>query len=144
MSKYKVAWSKTYHVSGEVEIEAVSEAHAVQRVEDEMGGYEGSMQYDPKYDYIEVVEGEIPSLVKYEEMEQITREMAEEILDKARELGALSYPRDFDGAHHVAESRKDLPYDAMGDYSNIEPNKAQERLDKFNKDNPTDNLQDLI
>ncbi len=37
MSKYKVAWSKTYHVSGEVEIEAVSEAHAVQRVEDEMG-----------------------------------------------------------------------------------------------------------
>ncbi len=80
MSKYKVAWSKTYHVSGEVEIEAVSEAHAVQRVKDEMGGYEGSMQYDPKYDYIEVVEGEIPSLVKYEEMEQITREMAEEIL----------------------------------------------------------------
>jgi hypothetical protein len=114
MSKYKVAWSKTYHTSGEVEIEAVSEAHAVQKVEDEMGGYEGSMQYDPKYDYIEVV-GEVKS---------ITTQMCEDVLDKARELGALSYPRDFDGAHHV--------------------NKAQERLDKFNKDNPVDNLQDLM
>ena len=128
MSKYKVAWSKTYHVSGEVEIEAVSEAHAVQRVEDEMGGYEGSMQYDPKYDYIEVLEGEIPSIVKYEEMEQITREMADELLDKAQELGYRAcgkrWPSDFDGAHHV--------------------NKEQERLDNFNKNNPTNNLQDLI
>ena len=128
MSKYKVAWSKTYHVSGEVEIEAVSEAHAVQKVEDEMWGYEGSMQYDPKYDYIEVVEGEIPSLVKYEEMESITREMANDLLDKVTELGYRAcgkrWPSDFDGAHHV--------------------NKEQERLDKFNKDNPTDNLQDLM
>ncbi len=128
MSKYKVAWSKTYHVSGEVEIEAVSEAHAVQRVEDEMGGYEGSMQYDPKYDYIEVLEGEIPSIVKYEEMEQITREMADELLDKAQELGYRAcgkrWPSDFDGAHHV--------------------NKEQERLDNFNKNNPTNNLQDLM
>lgn len=54
------------------------------------------------------------------------------------------WPSDFDGAHHVAESRKGLPYDAMGDYSNIEPSKEQERLDNFNKNNPTSNLQDLM
>jgi len=86
------------------------------------------MQYDPKYDYIEVLEGEIPSIVKYEEMEQITREMADELLDKAQELGYRAcgkrWPSDFDGAHHV--------------------NKEQERLDNFNKNNPTNNLQDLI
>ena len=34
------------------------------------------------------------------------------------------WPSDFDGAHHV--------------------NKEQERLDKFNKNNPTNNLQDLM
>ena len=94
--KYKVAWGKTYYASGEVEIEAVSEAHAIQRVEDEMGGYEGSMQYDPNEDYVEVVE----------EIKSITTQMCEDVLDKARELGALSYPRDFDGAHHVNKEQE--------------------------------------
>ena len=57
MSKYKVAWSKTYHTSGEVEIEAVSEAHAVQKVlEDEMGGYEGSMQYEKSEEIIDTIQ----------------------------------------------------------------------------------------
>ena len=104
MSKYKVAWSKTYHVSGEVEIEAVSEAHAVQRVEDEMGGYEGSMQYDPKYDYVEVVE-EVGMVA---EVNSIVTEMTEDLLDKAKELGHLSmrFPRDFDGAHHVNKEQE--------------------------------------
>ena len=78
----------------------------------------------------------------------ITRQMTNDLLDKATELGYRAcgkrWPSDFDGAHHVAESRKDLPYDAMGDYSNIEPSKEQERLDKFNKNNPTNNLQDLM
>jgi len=120
MSKYKVAWSKTYHVSGEVEIEAVSEAHAVQRVEDEMGGYEGSMQYDPKYDYVEVVE----EVGMGAEVNSIVTEMAEDLLAQAEKMGYKRFPTDFDGAHHV--------------------NKEQERLDKFNKDNPTDNLQDLM
>ena len=104
MSKYKVAWSKTYHVSGEVEIEAVSEAHAVRRVEDEMGGYEGSMQYDPKYDYVEVVE-EVGMVA---EVNSIVTEMTEDLLDKAKELGHLSmrFPRDFDGAHHVNKEQE--------------------------------------
>ena len=133
MKKYKVSWGKTYYASGEVEVEATSRMDAELKVEENIGNYEGSMQYDPNENYIEA-----------EEIKSITTQMCEDVLDKARELGALSYPRDFDGAHHVVESRKDLPHDAMGDYSNIESNKAQERLDKFNKDNPVDNLQDLM
>ena len=89
--KYKVAWGKTYYASGEVEIEAVSEAHAIQRVEDEMGGYEGSMQYDPNEDYVEVVE----------EIKSIVTEMAEDLLAQAEKMGHKRFPRDFDGAHHV-------------------------------------------
>ena len=113
MSKYKVTWSKTYYASGEVEVEATSRMDAELKVEENIGDYEGSMQYNPDEDYVDAVE-----------VKSITTQMCEDVLDKARELGALSYPRDFDGAHHV--------------------NKAQERLDKFNKDNPVDNLQDLM
>ena len=58
----------------------------------------------------------------------ITREMTNDLLDKATELGYRAcgkrWPSDFDGAHHV--------------------NKEQERLDNFNKNNPTNNLQDLM
>ena len=68
--------------------------------------------------------------------------LASELLSKFAEY--KSWPSDFDGAHDVVESRKGLPYDAMGDYSNIEPSKEQERLDNFNKNNPTNNLQDLM
>ena len=39
----------------------------------------------------------------------------------------MNFPNDFDGAHHVAEFSKE-----------------QERLDNFNKNNPTNNLQDLM
>jgi hypothetical protein len=113
MKKYKVSWTKTYYTSGEVEVEATSRMDAELKVEEEIGNYEGSMQYNPDEDYVDAVE-----------VKSITTQMCEDVLDKARELGALSYPRDFDGAHHV--------------------NKAQERLDKFNKDNPVDNLQDLM
>lgn len=58
----------------------------------------------------------------------ITRQMTNDLLDKATELGyracGKSWPSDFDGVHHV--------------------NKEQERLDNFNKNNPTNNLQDLM
>ena len=58
----------------------------------------------------------------------ITRQMTNDLLDKATELGYRAcgkrWPSDFDGAHHV--------------------NKEQERLDNFNKNNPTNNLQDLM
>lgn len=61
----------------------------------------------------------------------ITRQMTNDLLDKAKELGyracGKSWPSDFDGVHHVAE-----------------PSKEQERLDNFNKNNPTNNLQDLM
>ena len=103
--KYKVVWSKTYHVSGEVEIGAVSEAHAVQRVQDEMGGYEGSMQYDPKYDYVEVVE----EVGIGAEVNSIVTEMAEDLLAQAEKMGYKRFPTDFDGAHHV--NKKEDPCD---------------------------------
>ena len=58
----------------------------------------------------------------------ITRQMTNDLLDKATELANRAcgkrWPSDFDGAHHV--------------------NKEQERLDNFNKNNPTNNLQDLM
>ena len=61
----------------------------------------------------------------------ITRQMTNDLLDKAKELGyracGKSWSSDFDGVHHVAE-----------------PSKEQERLDNFNKNNPTNNLQDLM
>ena len=116
MKKYKVDWSKTYHASGTVEIEAESEEDAQIIAEENIGDYEGSMQYDPNENYVEVVA----------EVKGITTQMAEDLLDKAQELGHLSmrFPRDFDGAHHV--------------------NNEQERLDKFNKTNKVDRLQDLM
>jgi len=58
----------------------------------------------------------------------ITRQMTNDLLDKATELGCRAcgkrWPSEFNGAHHV--------------------NKEQERLDNFNKNNPTNNLQDLM
>ena len=113
MTKYKVDWSKTYIASGTVEIEAESEMDAEIIAEENIGNYEGSMQYDPNENYIEVV-GEVKS---------ITTQMAEDLLEKAEEMG-MRFPRDFDGAHHV--------------------NNEQERLDEFNKRNKVDNLQDLM
>ena len=68
--------------------------------------------------------------------------LASELLSKFAEY--KSWPSEFDGAHDVLEWRRSLPYDAMGDYSNVEPSKEQQRLDNFNKNNPTNNLQDLM
>ena len=54
MESYKVYWTKRYYISGTVKIEADSftEAEAIAR--ERMGDYEGSMQYDPHGDLIEV------------------------------------------------------------------------------------------
>ena len=46
---------------------------------------------------------------------------------KMKIVSEMNWPSDFDGAHYVAE-----------------PSKEQERLDNFNKNNPTNNLQDLM
>lgn len=53
MPKYTVNWSKAYHASGFVEIEAKSKEEAKEIVLDSMGDYEGSMQYDPDKDCVE-------------------------------------------------------------------------------------------
>ena len=57
MKKYKISWCKTYYSSGEVEIEAESEEDAQIIAEENIGDYEGSMQYEPNENYIEVEEG---------------------------------------------------------------------------------------
>ena len=53
MPNYKVYWSKTYHSSGDIEEEATSFSEAENIVRDEMGDYEGSMQYAPDADTVE-------------------------------------------------------------------------------------------
>jgi len=52
MGKYSVNWSKTYHASGDVIIEAESRDEARRKALDNIGDYEGSMQYDPDGDRV--------------------------------------------------------------------------------------------
>ena len=44
---YEIAWVKNYHATGRELIKAESEEEALQIAEDNIGDYEGSMQYDP-------------------------------------------------------------------------------------------------
>ena len=54
MSKiYEIAWVKNYFATGSELIEADSEEEALQVARDEMGNYEGSMQYTPEEDWVE-------------------------------------------------------------------------------------------
>jgi hypothetical protein len=50
---YEIAWVKNYHMANSVLIEAESEEEALQIAEDNIGDYEGSMQYDPDEDWVE-------------------------------------------------------------------------------------------
>jgi|GEM_PF-2993680 len=52
MGKYFVYWSKTYHATGDVIIEAESRDEARRKALDNIGDYEGSMQYDPDGDRV--------------------------------------------------------------------------------------------
>jgi len=52
MPKYKVYWTKTYHSYGDIEVEATSFSEAQNIVRDEIGNYEGSIQYDPDADQV--------------------------------------------------------------------------------------------
>ena len=52
---FDVRWSKTYHASGLAQVEAVSAEEAKRIVEDCIGDYGGSMQYDPDKDTVEVL-----------------------------------------------------------------------------------------
>jgi hypothetical protein len=56
MKKYAVTWSKTYYAHGEKIIMANSRVEAEEIAEDNMGDYEGSMQYDPNENYVEAFE----------------------------------------------------------------------------------------
>ena len=53
MPKYNVYWRKTYHVSGNVEVEADRFEEAEEIVIEQMGDYEGSMWYDADGDIVE-------------------------------------------------------------------------------------------
>ena len=53
MPNYIVYWSKRYYASSTVEVEANNKEEAEKFVEERMGDYEGSMQYDPDADKVE-------------------------------------------------------------------------------------------
>ena len=57
MPKYTVEWSKTYYASGTVEVEAKHEDDAHDLVCDQMGDYDGSMQYSADEDHVRVIRG---------------------------------------------------------------------------------------
>ena len=50
---YQIAWVKNYHMGNSVLIEAETEEEALQIARDNIGNYEGSMQYDPDEDWVE-------------------------------------------------------------------------------------------
>ena len=52
MAKYDVDWTKAYFSHGSVEIEANSKAEAEEIVHDQIGNYEGSLDYRPEENYV--------------------------------------------------------------------------------------------
>lgn len=52
MNTYKISWSKAYRIYGEVEVEADTLEEAVEKVDSELGNYEGSLQYCPEQNII--------------------------------------------------------------------------------------------
>ena len=55
MKVYIVEWVKTYHATGTEEVEAKSSKEAWKHVAENIGDYEGHMEYDADADYINVV-----------------------------------------------------------------------------------------
>ena len=56
MKKFAVTWSKTYYAHGEEVIEANSRVEAEEMVEENIGDYEGSMQWIPEENTVEAFE----------------------------------------------------------------------------------------
>jgi len=52
--EYIVEWTKTYHASGTIKIKALSAKEAEDKMDAIIGDQEGSMQYDPDKNTIEV------------------------------------------------------------------------------------------
>ena len=50
---YEIAWVKNYHMGNSVLIEAETEEEALEIARNNIGNYEGSMQYDPDEDWVE-------------------------------------------------------------------------------------------
>ena len=50
---YEIAWVKNYHIANSVPIEAKTEEEALEIARNNIGNYEGSMQYDPDEDWVE-------------------------------------------------------------------------------------------
>ena len=53
MKTYEIAWVKNYSATGRELIEAESEEEAIQIASDNIGDYEGSMQYNPDENWVE-------------------------------------------------------------------------------------------
>ena len=53
MKTFTVSWSKTYYVRGEEVIEANSKAEAEEIAEQNIGDYEGPMQWNPDESILE-------------------------------------------------------------------------------------------
>jgi hypothetical protein len=54
MPKFEVYWVKNYYVTGTQNIEADSEDEAREEADNNIGDWEGSMQYDPDQNEIEI------------------------------------------------------------------------------------------
>jgi len=55
MPKYEVQWTKGYYRSGVVEVEADHEDDAHDKVLENIGNYEGSLQYDEFGESVEIL-----------------------------------------------------------------------------------------
>jgi hypothetical protein len=74
MSKkpYIVFWSKAYYASGETVVLAESPDDANDEVYDKMGDYEGSIQYYPDEDVVDVQEMDEKDYEQYKKCNNIT------------------------------------------------------------------------
>ena len=55
MPKYELLWVKLYYAAGTVEVDAPNEDDAHDMVMDQIGDYEGSMQYEADGDEVEIL-----------------------------------------------------------------------------------------
>jgi len=58
MTTYEVNWSKTYYVSGSMDIEADSKKEAEKITLENIEDYEGSIKYDPEKNYVVAVKAD--------------------------------------------------------------------------------------
>jgi hypothetical protein len=53
MTKYSISWTKYYHATGMVEIEATTEEETIQIAKDNVGTYDGDLDWGPNDPVIE-------------------------------------------------------------------------------------------